>query len=91
MPLAAIVVGAGERASLGLAQWIVLHRHLSEITRRAWIGATTFGAMIAYAVAMIPTALADFDKLDGVILIAGGSLFGLFLLSIGLPQSLVLR
>jgi hypothetical protein len=92
LPLAAIVAGAGEGASLGLAQWIVLHRHLPEITRRAWIGATTFGAMFAYAVAMIPTALADFDKLDGAILIAGGSLFGLlFLLSMGLPQSLVLR
>ncbi len=92
LPFAAVVAGAAEGASLGLAQWLVLRRHLPNLSRNAWVTATVLAAMWAYGIAMMALQLAHPSDLDPGFLIVGGSaLVILFVLSIGGGQWLVLR
>src|SRR5919202_154359 len=90
--VAAVLAGAVEGAVLGLAQGRVLHRSLPALSQRAWVLSTALGAMAAYLLAMIAVALGDFAQRHVALLVVGGAVLGIsFLLSIGLPQWLVLR
>jgi hypothetical protein len=90
--VAAVLAGAVEGAVLGLAQGLALHRYLPTLSQRAWVVVTALGAMAAYLLAMIAVALGDFAQRHMVLLVVGGVVLGIgFLLSIGLPQWLVLR
>lgn len=57
--LAAVVIGLAilEGAVVGLAQWVVLREPLPAVTARAWIVATIVGAVVAWALGMIPSTL----------------------------------
>lgn len=44
---------------VGWLQWIVLKTKLSGLTAQAWIGATAFGAGIAWTLGMLPSSLMD--------------------------------
>ena len=48
--------GVVEGAIVGLAQWKVLRRKL-EIARRAWVGATIAGALLAWLLGSLPSTL----------------------------------
>lgn len=50
--LTLIVAAAIEGSIVGLAQWWVLHRYLSALTRRTWLWATILGGEIAWMVGM---------------------------------------
>jgi hypothetical protein len=92
LPFAAVFAGAAEGASLGFAQWLVLRRHLPDLSRNAWVVATLLAAMWAYAIAMIATQVVDLSALDPAVLVVGGAALGmLFVLSIGGAQWFVLR
>ena len=54
-----LVIGAYEGAVVGAAQWLVLRRVLPGIGARSWITATMAGAVIAWMLGRIPSALAD--------------------------------
>ena len=87
-----MLVGAIEGAVLGLAQWLALRRALPSVSRRAWVVATALGAMIAYLLAMLAVALGLLVQEQMALLAIGAVVFGVgFLVSIGLPQWLVLR
>lgn len=89
---AAVAVGAVEGAVLGLAQWQALCRFLPAISRLSWVVATAFGAMTAYLLAMIAVALIGATTIPLWIVVVACVLIGAgFLLSIGVPQWLVLR
>ena len=48
--------GAVEGTIVGLAQWSVL-RHRLEVARRAWVGATIAGALLAWMLGSLPSTL----------------------------------
>ena len=96
-----LVIGAYEGAIVGTAQWLVLRRALPSLRARNWIGATVAGAVVAWMLGRIPSALADWKSVSGgvgqtepsasVILLlsaAAGAALGLIL---GAAQWVVLR
>jgi len=52
-----VAAGAFEGAVVGAAQWGVLRRALPDVTARSWIGATIVGAVVAWALGMIPSTV----------------------------------
>jgi hypothetical protein len=96
-PLAAapivLVAGFAEGAVLGFAQALVIRRALPAIGSRSWIRATALGALIAWAVSLVPTSIGEgLEDIAPGALIAGGLVLGaVFLLSIGGLQWRVLR
>jgi len=90
--VAAVLAGAVEGAVLGFAQWLALHQSLPALSRRAWVVATSVGAMVAYLLAMLAVALGDVAQEQVGLLLVGALVLGIgFLSSIGVPQWLVLR
>ena len=57
--LAALMIALGtlEGVIVGLAQWLVLHRRLPNLRRRAWVTATAIGAFVAWTLGMTPSTL----------------------------------
>lgn len=88
----AVAVGAVEGAVLGLAQWQMLRRFLPAISRLSWVVATAFGALTAYLLAMVAVVLIGAATIPlPVVIVACVLIVAGFLLSIGVPQWLVLR
>ena len=96
-----LVIGAYEGAIIGAAQWLVLRRLLPSVGAKRWIGATVAGAVIAWMLGRIPSALADWTNVSGgagqrepgpamliVLSAAAGALLGSIL---GVAQWVVLR
>lgn len=88
-----LAAGAVEGTLLGLAQAHVLRSALPTLSARRWVGATAAGAVVAYAIGMVPSAAADHVRAwPPVALALSGIVLGLILLmSIGTAQWLVLR
>jgi hypothetical protein len=51
--------GAIEGVVVGLLQWSVLRRPFPAISRRAWVGATIVGAVVAWFFGALPSSLMD--------------------------------
>lgn len=96
-----LAVGAYEGAIVGAAQWLVLRRVIPSLRAKEWIGATAVGAIVAWMLGRLPSALADWKSVAGdvgqpapslpmVLLLsaAAGAALGLIL---GVAQWLVLR
>ncbi len=60
-----ILAGAVEGFVVGMAQWLVLRRPFHSLHRRQWIGATVTGAVIAWALGMLPSLLMSGAAPDG--------------------------
>lgn len=60
-----LVIGAYEGAIVGAAQWLVLRRWLPALRAKDWIAATVAGAVIAWMLGRIPSALADWNDGSG--------------------------
>jgi hypothetical protein len=90
--VAAMLAGAVEGAVLGLVQWLALRHALPSLSRRAWVLATALGAMVAYLLAMLAVGLGPIVQQQVALLATGAVVVGVgFLVSIGVPQWLVLR
>ncbi len=95
-----IVLGAFEGGVLGLFQGWVLRSRLPQLRQRAWILATLLGAVTAWTLGMIPSAIASLSPLsrgsppsieDSTVFLLAG-LMGLVLgIVLALPQWRVLR
>jgi len=96
-----LAIGAYEGAIVGGAQWLVLRRLLPSLRAREWVGATMAGAVVAWMLGRIPSALADWESVGGgvgqpapsvatIVLLsaAAGAALGLIL---GVAQWFVLR
>jgi hypothetical protein len=89
---AALAIGMVEGSILGLAQWQALRDLLPALGRLSWVLATGLGAVVAYLLVMIAVAVVGAATVPLWIVVAVCVLLGaLFLLSIGVPQWLVLR
>jgi hypothetical protein len=87
-----LMAGAMEGAILGGAQWIVVRWWVPAIRWQAWIGATTAGAALAWAIGLLPSAIGGLDTIAPSILVSGAVVLGLvFVLSLGGAQWWVLR
>ncbi|MGB2851404.1 MAG: hypothetical protein WBC01_07030 [Solirubrobacterales bacterium] len=88
-----LAAGLGEGLVLGFSQALVVRRTLPAISSRSWIAATALGALIAWAVSLVPTSIGEgLEDLAPGVLAAGGLVLGVvFLLSIGGLQWRVLR
>lgn len=88
-----LAAGLGEGLVLGFSQALVVRRALPAISSRSWIAATALGALIAWAVSLVPTSIGEgLEDLAPGVLAAGGLVLGvIFLLSIGGLQWRVLR
>jgi hypothetical protein len=88
-----IIAGAGEGAVLGYAQWLALRRYLPNLSRNAWVLATTLAAIIAYALALLMTTLGErLASADpGMMILAFGVIGLAFVLTMGGAQWFVLR
>jgi hypothetical protein len=88
-----LLAGAWEGAILGAAQAHVLRHVLPSVPRRAWIVATSAGAVVAWFLGLLPAALAG--TVVGwprpVLILAAGLLGTVLLLTIGVAQWTVLR
>lgn len=60
-----LVIGAYEGAIVGAAQWLVLRRVLPSLRATNWIAATVAGAVTAWMLGRIPSALADWKSVSG--------------------------
>jgi hypothetical protein len=76
-----LVIGAYEGAIAGTAQWLVLRRLLPALRAQNWIGATVAGAVIAWMLGRLPTALADWKSVSGGVGQTAPSASEIFLLS----------
>lgn len=96
-----LATGAYEGAIVGAAQWLVLRRVFPSLRAKEWIGATAVGAIVAWMLARLPSALADWKSVAGdvgqpapglamILLLsaAAGAALGLIL---GVAQWVVLR
>ncbi len=88
-----LLAGACEGALLGAAQAHVLHHVLPSLPRRSWIAATSAGAVVAWSVGLLPSALADIVSgwPRAVLFVAAAVLGTVLLLTIGVAQWTVLR
>jgi hypothetical protein len=88
------LLGAGlvEGVVLGAGQSLVLRRALPDVSSMRWTFATAAGAVIAYAVAMLPSTLGGVWDWPRAAAVVGAIALGvLVLLTIGAAQWLVLR
>lgn len=92
-----LAIGAYEGAIVGGAQWLVLRRVLPSVGGKQWIGATVVGAIVAWMLGRIPSALADGNggaaaepSLPVILVLsaAAGAVLGVIL---GVAQWVVLR
>ena len=60
-----LAIGAYEGAIVGAAQWLVLRRLLPSLRAKSWITATVTGAVVAWILGRIPSALADWESVSG--------------------------
>lgn len=60
-----LAIGAYEGAIVGVAQWLVLRRLLPSLRAKSWIAATVTGAVVAWMLGRIPSALADWESVSG--------------------------
>ena len=60
-----LAIGAYEGAIVGAAQWLVLRRWLPSLRAKSWIAATVAGAVVAWMLGRIPSALADWKSASG--------------------------
>jgi len=60
-----LAIGAYEGAIVGVAQWLVLRRRLPSLRAKSWIAATVMGAVVAWMLGRIPSALADWESVSG--------------------------
>ncbi|MGQ9554780.1 MAG: hypothetical protein ACUVWR_11765 [Anaerolineae bacterium] len=51
--------GAVEGVVVGLLQWLVIHRPLPLVSRRAWVTFTAVGAVVAWFFGSLPSTLMD--------------------------------
>lgn len=65
MTAAFLAIGAYEGAIVGVAQWLVLRRLLPSLRAKSWIAATVTGAVVAWMLGRIPSALADWESVSG--------------------------
>jgi hypothetical protein len=98
-----ILLGAVEGWLLGWAQWIAVHPFFRTLPRRPWMKATTFGAVIAWGLGMIPSTLFALQEttsaappqqmqISDTTKYLRAALMGLGLgVVLGMPQWLVLR
>ncbi len=88
-----LTAGFAEGVVLGFSQALVVRRALPAVSSRSWIVATAVGALVAWAVSLVPTSIGDgIEELPPAVLAAGGLVLGvIFLLSIGGLQWRVLR
>ncbi|HZS07917.1 MAG TPA: hypothetical protein VFD58_23995 [Blastocatellia bacterium] len=96
-----ILAGAFEGVIVGVAQWLVLRRPLPELSRRAWVLATTGGALAAWALGMIPSTVISLQadaaatsppEISDLLKYSLAAIMGVALGPIlGIPQWLVLR
>jgi len=87
---ALVAAGLFEGTLLGLGQAMVLRRAVPDLSRWRWVAATAAGAMLAYALGMLPATLAK-DWPPAMMMAGAGVLGALILLTIGGSQWLVLR
>ena len=90
---ALLAAGAVEGALLGWGQASVLGRELPGFPRRRWVTRTSAGAVVAYAVGLLPSSLAGiWQSWPVTVQAAIGGLLALVLLNtIGVAQWTVLR
>lgn len=87
---ALLAAGLVEGTFLGAGQAIVLRRAVPDVSPRWWVLATATGAMLAYALGMLPSSLGG--DWSPPVAVAGGIVLGvLLLMTIGGAQWLVLR
>ncbi len=95
-----ILLGAFEGIAIGLAQWIVLRKIISRLTKRSWINASLIGAVIAWTLEMLPSTVINLAAqsesiplvINEVQVILLASITGVVLgFILALPQWLVLR
>jgi hypothetical protein len=53
-----VAVGMVEGSVVGVAQWLVLRRHLARLSARAWVAATVGGAALAWGAGMLLGSIA---------------------------------
>jgi len=88
-----LVSGFAEGLVLGFSQALVIRRTLPAISSWRWISVTAIGALIAWGLSLVPASIGEgIDELPPAALVTGGLVLGgIFLLSIGGLQWLVLR
>ncbi|HYK04108.1 MAG TPA: hypothetical protein VE974_20310 [Thermoanaerobaculia bacterium] len=96
-----LAIGAYEGAIVGAAQWLVLRRLLPSLRAKEWVWATMAGAVVAWMLGRIPSALADWESVSGGVGQPAPSLTTVVLLSaaagaalgaiLGVAQWIVLR
>lgn len=88
-----VLAGMGEGAVLGYAQSRVISRIVPRIKQPEWIRATVLGAGIAWLMGMTPSTLYDYREILplSILILIGGVLLAVLLLSMGYLQYLVLR
>jgi hypothetical protein len=88
-----LLAGACEGLAVGFAQALVLERVLADLSRREWMVATAWGAVLAYALAAIWNLMLNVTNgVFTVAVIIAGIFIGIaFLLAMGTTQWLVLR
>lgn len=96
-----ILLGACEGLVIGYAQWRAVHPYFRLLPRRAWMKATTLGAILAWGLGMIPSTLLALQEttlatppaaMPDAVKYGMAALMGLGLgLALGVPQWLVLR
>lgn len=91
--LVMLAAGAVEGSALGAGQHWVLARHLRRLPRGEFVLATAAGAMLAYAIGMLPSTLGDrLGDAAPTLVVPVAALAGVALLaSIGTAQWVVLR
>jgi fluoride ion exporter CrcB/FEX len=87
----ALLAGLAEGAILGAAQAGALRRALPAVPSRRWIAATAKGALVAWAIGLIPFAVELRHVPTPVLIVAGGPLGALLLTAIGAFQARELR
>lgn len=60
-----LAIGAYEGTVVGAAQWLVLRRLLPSLRAESWIAATVTGAVVAWMLGRLPSALADWESMSG--------------------------
>jgi hypothetical protein len=87
---ALLAAGLIEGTFLGVGQAIVLRRAVPDVSTRRWVLATAVGAMLAYALGLLPSSLGG--EWSRTATVAGAVILGvLILVTIGGMQWLVLR
>jgi hypothetical protein len=91
LPQALVLMAAGavEGGVLGWSQAIVLRRAVAGLDTASWTGATAAGAVLAYAMGMLPSVL--FPLPVAAMVGIGAAAGAILLASIGTAQWLVLR